>query len=188
MQDPLLFTLTVLAILGTPGPTNTLLATAGAMAGVRHSLLLLPAEAAGYLVTIVTLGTLVGPALAATPLLATILRLAVAAYLLHLARHLWRQGEGAAGEARPVHPRQIFVTTLLNPKAILFALAVIPFGAPGLWAYLLGFVLLLAAVGLAWLTLGAALGRITRPTWIPRAGASALGLFACLLVWSALRS
>ena len=30
MQDPVLFALTVLLILGTPGPTNTLLATAGA--------------------------------------------------------------------------------------------------------------------------------------------------------------
>ncbi|MFY8031875.1 MAG: hypothetical protein ACOVO5_08585 [Devosia sp.] len=38
MTDPLLFLAAVLTLLGTPGPTNTLLATAGATAGVRRSL------------------------------------------------------------------------------------------------------------------------------------------------------
>ena len=38
MQDPVLFTLTVLFILGTPGPTNTLLATAGGTVGFRRAL------------------------------------------------------------------------------------------------------------------------------------------------------
>jgi len=46
MDDPLLFALAVLTILGTPGPTNTLLATAGATGGLRRSLPLVPAEAA----------------------------------------------------------------------------------------------------------------------------------------------
>ena len=41
MTDPFAFALAVLALLGTPGPTNTLLATAGAAAGWRRSLRLL---------------------------------------------------------------------------------------------------------------------------------------------------
>ena len=52
MVEPFLFVLTVVTILGTPGPTNTLLATAGAAAGVRRSLLLVPAELGGYLTSI----------------------------------------------------------------------------------------------------------------------------------------
>ena len=55
MQDPFLFAAAVLAILWTPGPTNTLLATAGATRGFRHSLPLIPAEAAGYAISILVL-------------------------------------------------------------------------------------------------------------------------------------
>jgi hypothetical protein len=61
MEDPVLFALAVLAVLGTPGPTNTLLATAGATAGLRRSLALIPAEAAGYTISILTLGLALGP-------------------------------------------------------------------------------------------------------------------------------
>jgi hypothetical protein len=67
MEDPLLFTLAVLAILGTPGPTNTLLATSGAGVGLRRSLVLLPAEACGYLISILLLGLVLGPVVAASP-------------------------------------------------------------------------------------------------------------------------
>ncbi len=63
MQNPVLF---ALAVLGTPGPTNTLLATAG----LRRSLPLIPAEAAGYTIAVLTLG----PVVAGAPLLAGALR------------------------------------------------------------------------------------------------------------------
>ena len=68
MQDPVLFTLTVLLILGTPGPTNTLLATAGATVGFRRALPLLPAEAAGYLIAILAIGLALGPFIAGVAL------------------------------------------------------------------------------------------------------------------------
>ena len=128
MEDPLLFVLAVLTILGTPGPTNTLLATSGAAAGARASLALVQAEAAGYLIAILTLGLVLGPVVAASPLLATGLRLAVGSYLLLLAVRLWRRGGAALVEGGVVTPRQVFTTTLLNPKALVFALGVVPFG------------------------------------------------------------
>jgi len=97
MEDPLLFVSAVLTILGTPGPTNTLLATSGATVGVRASLPLVPAETAGYLIAILALGLALGPAVAASPLLAAALRLGVGGYLLVFAARLWRRGGAAAG-------------------------------------------------------------------------------------------
>lgn len=120
MEDPALFLLTVLIILGTPGPTNTLLATSGAAVGWRRSLVLLPAEAAGYLLSILILGLVLGPIVAASPAIALILRLAVGSYLLALALKLWRRGTVLEdGAVAAVRPHQVFVTTLLNPKAII---------------------------------------------------------------------
>ncbi|MBB5692798.1 LysE family transporter [Muricoccus pecuniae] len=185
MQDPILFALTVLLILGTPGPTNTLLAAAGGTVGFRRALPLVPAEAGGYLISIHAIGLALGPVIASRPEVALGLRLAVGAYLLLLAAKLWRRGAVDLSTA-PVTPRQVFVTTLLNPKAIVFALGVIPFGAERWWPYTLGFLGLLAGVALAWIALGAVLGRaagaVGRAGLVPRVGAAAVGAFAILLV------
>ena len=186
MEDPLLFVLSVLAILGTPGPTNTLLDTSGAAAGVKASLPLIPAEAAGYLIAILTLGLALRPVVAASPLLAAALRIAVGGYLMLLAVRLWRRGGATLANGRLVTPRQVFTTTLLNPKAIVFALGVVPFGAPRLHLYLLGFVGMLIAVALCWIAAGAALGRAAAGTGrtgvVPRVGAAAVAAFALVLV------
>lgn len=187
MEDPILFALAVLAILGTPGPTNTLLATAGATAGLRAALRLIPAEAAGYTIAIMTLGLALGPALAEAPALAAALRAAVGVYLLYLAVRLWRRGRAGPATGAVVTRRQVFVTTLLNPKAIVFALGVVPFGAAGgVWPYMLGFLALLAAVATAWIAAGATLGGVAgRRGWggvVPRIGAAAVGGFAVLLL------
>jgi threonine/homoserine/homoserine lactone efflux protein len=185
MLDPILFALTVLLILGTPGPTNTLLATAGGTAGFRRALPLVPAEAAGYLISILTIGLAIGPVIASAPVVAVGLRLAVGAYLVWLAVRLWRRGAMDLS-AVPVTPRQVFVTTLLNPKALVFALGVIPFGAEAWWPYMLGFLALLVSVALGWIALGAALGRaagaVGRAGLVPRIGAAVVGGFAVVLV------
>lgn len=190
MEDPLIFALSVLTILGTPGPTNTLLATGGATVGWRRSLALIPSEAAGYTISILTIGLLLGPVLARAPLLATLMRAAVGGYLLFLAVKLWRQGSAALATGRTVTPAQVFVTTLLNPKAIIFALGVIPFGTDLAWPYMLGFLAMLACVALAWITAGSLLGKAAhRRGWgraVPRVGATAVGAFAALLLVSPL--
>ena len=188
MEDPLLFALAVLAVLGTPGPTNSLLATAGATAGLRRSLPLIAAEAAGYTLAILTIGLLLGPVLAGAPLLATALRIAVGAYLLLLAVRLWRRGGAALATGAVITPRQVFVTTLLNPKAIVFALGILPFAAgQAVWPpYLLGFLVLLIAVATAWISTGALLGAAAgRRGWgraVPRVGAAAVGGFAVVML------
>lgn len=186
MQDPVLFALAVLFILGTPGPTNTLLATSGASIGFRRSLVLLPAEAAGYSISILTLGLVLGPLVAGEPALAMALRLLVGAYLLLLAWRLWGSGGVELASRRLVTPAQVFVTTLLNPKAIVFALGVVPFGAPRVWPWMAGFLAMLAAVAACWIALGAVLGRAAGRTglgdMVPRVGAAAVGCFALLLL------
>jgi threonine/homoserine/homoserine lactone efflux protein len=186
MTDPLLFALAVLAILATPGPTNTLLATGAASAGFRRALPLIPAEAAGYLIAISAIGYGLGPVVAASPLLGLALRLAVGAYLIYLAYKLWRGGRQPALVAGIVTPVRVFLTTLLNPKAIVFALGILPLQAEQGWAYLLSFACLVAGVALGWIGFGVLLGRAVETTacegLVPRVGAAVVGTFAVVLM------
>ena len=181
MLDPLLFSLAVLVILGTPGPTNTLLATGGAALGWRRAWRLIPAEMAGYTLAILALGLLLGPAIAAQPWLARAMRLAVACFLLGLAWKLWRRGLAGAAAGTAVTPGQVFLTTLLNPKAIILALGVVPFGQAPVLPYMLGFLAILAPVAAGWVLFGALLGRVGG-AWVPLLGAGVIAGFALLLL------
>lgn len=194
MLSPLLFGLTVASILATPGPTNTLLATGGATVGLRRALPLALAEALGYGLAILAIGLVLAPMLEAAPRLAQALRLVVALYLFRLAYRLFRDNrDGMATRAGHGHitPRRVFVATLMNPKALVFAIDVIPFKAPHVVAYLLGFVAILALLSIGWIALGAALGKAAagagRTHLVSRVGAGVLGVFGTLLMISALK-
>ncbi len=186
MTDPVLFVLAVLALLATPGPTNTLLATAGAAAGFRHALPLVPAETAGYLISISLIGYLLGPVVAASPALGLTLRLLVGLYLLHVAWKLWRGAASPAAGDGIVTPARVFLTTLLNPKAIVFALGIVPLQAEAGWLYLAAFAGLTAGVALGWIGVGALMGRAAeaagRTGLVPRVGAAAVSAFAVMLL------
>jgi threonine/homoserine/homoserine lactone efflux protein len=187
MHDPLLFALTVLTLLGTPGPTNTLLATAGAASGWRGTIGLILAENLGYLLAILAIGILLGPVIAAVPAIGIGLRIAVGLYLALVAWRLWQVGAAqVAQSAALVTPGQIFLTTLFNPKAIVFAVAVVPFDADHVMAYLAAFSGLCAMVALGWIgigrTLGAAAGRSGHARLIPRVGAAGIGTFAVTMI------
>ena len=73
------------ALLAAPGPTNMLLATSGAIQGVRKSATLLAAVLLGYLIAIAILITAVGPVVVTYSFVGLVLRIAVAAYLLCIA-------------------------------------------------------------------------------------------------------
>ncbi|UWU86187.1 hypothetical protein N2605_06970 [Bradyrhizobium yuanmingense] len=77
-------------LLAVPGPTNTLLATSGAGAGISRSLHLLAAELCGYLLAIAVLRLALGPVISDIPIAALLLRVAVTIYILCLAVMLWR--------------------------------------------------------------------------------------------------
>jgi threonine/homoserine/homoserine lactone efflux protein len=156
-----LFVVAAVSLLVTPGPTNTLLATSGASAGLRRSAHLLVAELGGYLLAIALLRALLGPMIAATPMLGEVLRMAATIYLIYLAIVLWHQGDQQTYENAPVTFFRVFVTTLLNPKAIIFALTLLPspIGFLGLLPWLFGLSALIVAVGTGWIIVGRSLGR-----------------------------
>jgi threonine/homoserine/homoserine lactone efflux protein len=161
MTDPILFLLAVLTLLGTPGPTNTLLATSGAMVGVRRSVVLLAGELGGYLVAVLAIRTILGPVIHAWPLVGIALRAAVVLYLVWIAVRLWRHDNSITDARMSIDVRSVFVTTLLNPKALIFALSIIPQDHPVLMGYFAAFAVAVPAVGLCWILIGRAIGAAT---------------------------
>lgn len=191
-MDILTFIAAAIALLATPGPTNTLLATAGASRGARASVQLLFAELAGYLLAILMLRMVLGPVVAAAPLVGHALRIVVVLYLLHLAVTLWRHGSAGANDAAPVTLRRVFITTLFNPKAIIFAFTLLPAagGVAELLPFLVALGLATAMIGGCWILLGATLrrgfGHVVPAALGYRCSAAALALLACVILAPAL--
>jgi threonine/homoserine/homoserine lactone efflux protein len=187
MNDILAFTLGAVALLSTPGPTNTLLATSGATRGVKGSLPLLLSEAAGYVCAILILRAAVGPFVAAEPVFGQILSGLVCAYLVYMSLSLWRRSTKPLDVARPVTHTNVFIATLLNPKALVFAFTVLPHTGSidpvTLAPWLAALVVLIALAGGSWIMLGAAVIKSSghSPRLGYRAGAVALLVFAMLL-------
>ncbi|KXO74800.1 multidrug transporter MatE [Acinetobacter venetianus] len=152
----------VITILFTPGPTNTLLASSGVQVGIKRSLLLIPAEAIGYILAITVWGLFIGKISATLPLVPAFLKLISAAYILYLAVKLWRTANQHVALNQPtIRPCELLCATLLNPKALLFASAIFPALA---WkdqeVYLLHisvFVGLILPIALCWIYVGSML-------------------------------
>lgn len=153
------FLLAVWALLLTPGPTNILLAVSGMRSGFVSSLRLLPAELSAYLLVVTPL-SLVGPDLASvSSILPKILKLTAALWVLHLAIRLWRDG-ATHRMVSSVSVRDVFITTLLNPKGIVIGLVLLPSFATGdLYASCVaGFALSVGVIGGIWVAGGASTG------------------------------
>jgi threonine/homoserine/homoserine lactone efflux protein len=196
--DPRAFVLACVLLLATPGPTNTLLAVAGAVGGVRRSLPLLLAEVLGYLISIGTFVFLVGPALSSRPAVVLGLKLAAALYLIRSAFVLWREA-GVVLAAPAIIPfRRVFLTTVLNPKALVFAFGILPrdlaTSPAARLPYLAALALLINLVGASWIGVGAlAARRSTSAASVGgapfrRAGAVVLAGLAVFLSVNALRT
>jgi threonine/homoserine/homoserine lactone efflux protein len=131
--SPLLaFTLTALVIEITPGPNMTYLAALSLSSGMRTGF----AAVAGIALGLMTYGVIAAFGLAAaidhSPLLYGLLRWGGVGYLLWLAWEAWSGKEIAPdatenGDARPWPAfRRGLITNLLNPKAAVFYVAVLP--------------------------------------------------------------
>jgi threonine/homoserine/homoserine lactone efflux protein len=186
MEDPALFVLAVITLLITPGPTNTLLATAGATGGFRRSAHLLLGELAGYNISILVLGN-VFDSQTSLGHVRIALSLVASAYLLFTAVRFWRTRLELQRAA--VSLRQVFVTTLLNLKALVFALLIVPMHTPYTGLYLASFSAIVVVVGSIWIAFGTFAGRVAGSRYlivVPKAASVALIIFAAALLGAAL--
>lgn len=147
----------VLALLLAPGPTNTLMGLAGAKGGLRSVGHLLHAELLGYLTTILPLIWLGSAVLERFPFAALGLKAVAAVWVMFLAVQLWDRNAGSEDEDT-VSPRRVYVTTVLNPKALIFGLVLLPAPSAPDFAGKLGlFALMVLGVALLWGMAGASI-------------------------------
>lgn len=125
-MGPLELAAAIFALLLTPGPTNTLLFVAGTERGFPRVLRLIPAELAGYLATVVPLTWAGAALLSRFPEARPAIALAAGLWVAWLAIRLWRLPSAGPAGSRSVRARDVFVTTLLNPKALIFGLVLLP--------------------------------------------------------------
>lgn len=187
MLDFLPFVLAVLGLLIVPGPTNTLMAAAGATRGVRRSLHLIAGELGGYLIAITVWTELVGAAAAAQPLIGVAAKLIAAGFLLWSAWKLWSHPRLSGQPATAISLARVFTTTLVNPKGLVFAFAIFPhLGFVARLPYLGVMGALVIVTAMAWQTLGGAVASSSRglltAARIEKASAVALAVFAVLLI------
>jgi threonine/homoserine/homoserine lactone efflux protein len=190
------FLLAVLLVLAMPGPTNTLLATAGLEHGFRRSVRLTIAECGGYVIAISIWGLFLLELAHKLPWLPWAIRLASAVYIGYLAVRMWSATlDLAGGYSRTVDMRALFVATLLNPKAVLFGGTLFPmeaFASAAGYIEVMGiFIALLFPIGLLWVAFGAQLrkGRLAwlAPTYLLRGASIVLAAFSVTVAWSAVR-
>jgi threonine/homoserine/homoserine lactone efflux protein len=188
-----LFVLGTAIVLIMPGPTNTLLAIAGLRQGVKRAARLTIAELAGYVVSISLWGRCLTHAAPSLTWLPMLVRVASCLYVAYLAVHTWRTAvDFQTSSHKTIGLRALFVASLLNPKAILFAGTIFPAAAFSGWAAYLPamgiFTLLLIPIALAWIAFGAALcsGRLTwvSPEGMQRCASVVLGAFSLSLAWT----
>ncbi len=191
MENPFAFALAVLALLATPGPTNTLLAASGASVGPLRSLRLIPAELCGYLISIVALIFVVGRGIEHNAFAAAALKIAAGLWLAASAAALWRNaGQSVRTADAPVTATRVFVTTLLNPKTLIFAFVIFPPAPSAFGLWLAGFSALVILVGGLWIVRCAGLARSSggalTPARIARGATLILLIFASTLAGSAI--
>lgn len=151
----LIIALSVLLL--TPGPTNTLMALAGAERGARAAAGFIPAELGAYLCVVVPLALAGAGVMAAVPGLLPVVTAAAAGWVLWLAIRMWRCPVPQQHASATVTPPRVFLTTLLNPKALIIGLVLLP--GPSLPLRTAVFSVLVCGAALAWITLGAVLAR-----------------------------
>ena len=146
-------------VLIVPGPTNTLLLSSGLKNGVRNTWPLIVAEALGYVTSISAWGFFLYAFAANYAWVVYTIKIASSAYILYLAITMW--GRSAAiqhSSIRLVSFHEMFITTLTNPKAFIFASTLFPpqaFQTVHYYAWSFAvFLVVLVPIGATWSGLG----------------------------------
>ncbi len=128
MIESWLFVLAMIAVLMIPGPTNALLASSAHQQGLAKTSLLVPAELFGYFYAINLWALLIHLSTPTWPYLIDLLHALSAVYVFWLAFHLWKSSHLEKHNQRftSIRPKQLFFSTLKNPKAVLFAAGIFP--------------------------------------------------------------
>lgn len=148
-------------ILVIPGPTNTLLFVSGLHVRLRTTLPLIATEALGYFIAISSLGFLLASVSGRLLWLQAIIRGGCAAYVGYLALKMWARSHLIKERGdRIVNAKEVFVSTLTNPKGLLFASTIFPaeaFRTPQHFAVAMAcFLSILIPIGVGWASLGSA--------------------------------
>lgn len=176
-----------LGLLMTPGPTNTLLTLSAAARGRMAAFRLVSAEMTGYLLVVVPLIQFGEAMLAAAPQVSGALRTVAAVWVAFLAAKLW-QPSAVSGRDSDITLGNVFVTTMLNPKALLFGLFLLPaVDNARLGATVVVFLLAIAIASTVWICLGALVGA-GRVETVRRVAALVLGALSARLFISAMPS
>ena len=163
MIESWLFVLAMMAVLMTPGPSNALLANSAHQQGMAKTIVLVPAELMGYFYAINIWALIIHLSAPVWPNLIHILHFLSIVYVLWLAFHLWKSAHlQQHNQKHPsIQPRELFLTSLKNPKAILFAAGIFPLET---WNSPLNFVMVFAVfalvllpVALFWMSFGRAI-------------------------------
>ena len=140
----------------------------------------------------ITLWTeVVGAAAATQPAVLTLSKVIAAAFLVWSAVKLWRAAGTENLSGNGITVSRVFMTTLLNPKALVLAFGIFPaVGFVGRLPYLAVFGGLVVVTAVGWMAFGALLrrsskGQLTLRT-VDRAAAGVLVVFAVLIGASAL--
>lgn len=184
------FVIAAALLLLTPGPTNTLLAAAGAILGARRAAPLIAAELLGYGAAIIVLEAFVAPVVDSLVWLRPLLRIACAVYLGYTAWRIWTAPPSDSQGA--ITWRRVFLATLSNPKALIFVFVILPPRSIGLvdlvQPYLMILFALMVLAGSVWVALGAAIRAGARGRGgltIRRTSSVVVALFSALLLASA---
>lgn len=182
-----IFVLEVLGVLAVPGPTNSLLFVSGVTRGLRASLNLILAEVVAYLISISFLVLVIGPAARVHSMVGQLLRILCSIYLAQMAVWLWRWEEQKVQASHPISFRRVLLTTLINPKNLVFAFLIFPSGGSNeIFPYLATFSAICTGVANAWITAGALLHSTSvhkaHLNWFYRGEAFVLASFAIVIL------